>query len=200
MRTHLLVLLVLAGAMAPAVARAHPRIATDGLFIGARLEPGGALSLAYDLDIYLTGDRVLSLGPAASFSFLGEDGTDLGRRQDYLLAVDVLRVKVALTGGDSWVRPYLFLGGGFYYASLPEQRSGPREVFVLPDGAPATAELRYAALEAWGGLASGGAGLDLYVIDSLAFAVLLAGHLRIGDQDRVPLFFAETLVGLRFGL
>ncbi len=186
--------------LAPARALAHPRVASDGIFIGGRLEPGGALALAYDLDIYLTGDRLLSLGPAATFSFLGEDGRELGRQQDFLFAVDVLRFKVALNGGDNWARPYLFLGGGFYYASLPEQRSDPYDVFVLPDGTPATAELRFSAIEDVAGLASAGGGLDLYFIENLAVAFVLTTHLRIGDQARVPLFWAEALVGLRFGL
>jgi hypothetical protein len=186
--------------LAPSPASAHPTVASDGIYIGARLEPGAALALAWDLDIYLTGDRLLSLGPAVSFAFLGEDGRELGRQQDYLFSVDVLRFKLSLNGGDDWARPYLFLGGGFYYAFLPEQRSDPHDVFLLPDGTPATAELRYERIEDLAGLASAGGGVDLYVLDSFAIAASVVTHLRIGDQNRIPLFWAEALVGIRFGL
>lgn len=200
---HFLPMVALAAALlGPNRARAddHPTIASDGLFVGARLEPGGAFLLAYDLDIYLTGDRVLSLGPAASFAFLGEDGSDLGRRQDWLLTVDFLRFKVALTEGGSPLRPYLFFGGGMTYASLPAQESAERMVLVLPDETPATARIRYEAIEDFGGQLSAGGGADLYFIDNLAFSVALVAHLRLGDQDRIPLFWAEVMAGLRFGL
>lgn len=201
MPSRLLALLGVLTVLAPAAASADefPTTATDGLFVGARLEPGGALALAWDLDIYLTGDRVLSLGPAVSFAVLGEDGADLGRRQDALLAIDFLRLKVALNGGEDRFRPYLFLGGGLYYAWLPEQRSGPRDVF-LEDGTPGTAELRYAAAEELGGLLSLGVGGDLYFVDNFALAISVATHLRLSDADRVPLFWVETLLGIRFGL
>jgi hypothetical protein len=187
-------------ALAPDSAFAHPRIASDGIYIGARLEPGVAAAAAYDLDIYLTGDRFVSLGPAVSFSGLGEEGVDQGRRQEYLFAVDVLRVKVALNGGTDWVRPYLLAGGGFYYASLPEQRSAPRDVFLVPDGTAAVAELRYGALGVWGGLASVGAGADFYVVDSFALGLVLVAHVRLDDQERMPRFWSEALVGVRFGV
>ena len=183
----------------PAQAQDFPTLASDGLFVGGRLEPGGALLLGYDLDIYLTGDRVLSLGPAATFSFLGEDGADQGRRQDWLLTIDFLRVKVSIADGNSRVRPYLSLGGGMTYAALPEQTSGPIEV-VLEDGTLATAERRFAATEDFGGQISFGAGLDVYLIDSLAIAAAVVGHLRVHEQDRLPLFWTELMLGLRFGL
>lgn len=185
--------------IAPNAALAHPRIASDGAFIGARLEPGAALSVAYDLDIYLTGNRFVSIGPGASFSFLGEDGSEDGRRQDYLLAVDVLRVKVALNGGEDWLRPYLFVGGGFYWAMLPDQQGELHDV-VLEDGTLARGRNVYEGVEDVGGLGSLGAGLDMYVVDSFAIALLLVTHLRFSETDRVPLFWAETHLGLRFGL
>ena len=77
-----------------------------------------------------------SLGPAAVVSFLGEDGAELGRRQDFLIAVDALRFKLALNDGRRALRPFLFVGGGFYYASLPLQQSAPMQV-TLADGTPA---------------------------------------------------------------
>ena len=193
-------LLTLLGAPPAARADEFPTTASDGLFVGARLEPGGALALAWDLDVYLTGDRVLSLGPALTAAFLGTDGADLGRRQDLLLALDFLRLKVALNGGHDRFRPYLAVGGGIYYAWLPEQRSGPREVVVLPDETVATAELRYAEAEAFGGLLSLGGGADLYFVDNFAVAISLVAHLRLSGEERVPLFWVETLVGIRFGL
>ncbi len=194
-----LVMLLLIAVPAAASADEFPTTASDGLFVGARLEPGGALALSWDLDVYLTGDRVLSLGPAITGSFLGTDGSDLGRRQDLLLSLDVLRLKVALNGGHDRFRPYLAVGGGIYYAWLPEQRSGPREV-VLPDETVTTAELRYEQTEAFGGLLSIGGGADLYFVDNFGVAISLIGHLRLSGEERVPLFWVETLVGIRFGL
>jgi hypothetical protein len=141
----------------------------------------------------------VSIGPGASFSFLGEDGAEDGRRQEYLLAVDVLRVKVALNGGEDWLRPYLFVGGGFYWARLPDQQSELRDV-VLEDGTRTTARFVYDGIEDAGGLGSIGAGLDMYVVDSFAIALLVVTHLRFSETDRVPLFWAETHLGLRFGL
>ena len=199
MRALLLIAALLVSA-SPARADDHPTLASDGVFVGVRLEPGAALSLGYDLDIYLTGDRVLSVGPAATFAFLGEDGSDVGQRQDWLLAIDFLRVKVALNDGHGAARPYIFLGGGMFYASLPEQRSEPREVFLVPDGTPATAELRFAADERFGALLSSGLGLDVYFADGFGVAAVLASHVRLSDDGRVPDFWAELSVGLRFGL
>ncbi|MCA9608184.1 MAG: hypothetical protein KC619_21390 [Myxococcales bacterium] len=192
--------LLLLASLWPSAARADefPSVASDGLFVGARLEPGGALLLGYDLDIYLTGDRIVSLGPAASFAFLGEDGADQGRRQDWLLTVDFLRLKVSILG-ESRVRPYLAVGGGMTYASLPEQTSGPIDV-VLEDGTATTAERRYRATEDFGGQISLGAGLDVYLIENLAVCFAITGHLRLHEQERLPLFWSEIMAGLRFGL
>jgi hypothetical protein len=200
-RTAPLVLLVLL-ALAPSAARAdeHPTIASDGLFVGGRSEPGLALTLAYDLDIYLTDDRVISLGPAASFSFLGEDGSELGRRQEYLLAIDFLRLKVAMNDGHGPLRPYLFVGGGMSWARLPAQTSPPRDVLLVPDGTPAVAVTRFDAIDDLGALLSVGGGLDVYLVDSFGVALALAGHVRLSEADRLPLFWAEALVGVRFGM
>lgn len=193
-----LAVLAAASIAAPAQADEYPTVASDGLFVGARLEPGGALLLGYDLDVYLTGDRILSLGPTATFSFLGEDGADQGRRQDWLLTIDFLRLKVGLAGSGR-VRPYLALGGGMTYASLPEQTSGPIEV-VLPDGTITTAERRFAATEDFGGQLSMGGGLDVYFLSNLAFSISIAAHVRLHEQERLPLFWSELMAGLRFGL
>ena len=196
----LVVLLATLLGVSPATAQSYPTTASDGLFVGVRAEPGAALSLAYDLDIYLTGDRVLSLGPAVSFSFLSDSGSDFGRRQDALLQLDFLRLKVGLAGGNSRFRPHLLVGGGMYYAWLPEQRSAPRDVFVLPSGEPATAELRFESVEQFGAVLSLGAGLDVYLVDNFAIAIALVGHLRLSDEDRVPQFWSQALIGIRFGL
>ncbi|MGE0784561.1 MAG: hypothetical protein AB7S26_02660 [Sandaracinaceae bacterium] len=194
--------LALAAALPATSARAdnRPTIASDGLFIGMRLEPGVALLFAYDLDIYLTGDRLISLGPAASFAILDEDGVELGRRQDWLLTIDFLRLKVALIEGDSEIRPYLFVGGGMTYASLPQQETEPRDVLVLPDLTPASAIVRYPAIEDFGAQISFGAGFDWYLVDNFALAVGLAAHLRLTDEERLPLLWGELTAGIRFGL
>jgi len=203
-RGRLSLVVVALGALTLAPARSasadeFPSIASDGLFVGARLEPGGAFLLGYDLDIYLTGDRRLSLGPAVTFSFLGEDGSEQGRRQDWLLTLDFVRIKVGFTDAGSRVRPYLSLGGGMTYASLPSQTSGPIEV-ELPDGTVTSAERRYDALDDFGGQISAGGGFDLYMVENLAFTIAVMGHLRVHEQDRLPLFWSEIMAGLRFGL
>lgn len=184
----------------PSAARADemPTIASDGLFVGARLEPGGALLFGYDLDVYLTGDRVLSLGPALTFAFLGEDGADQGRRQDWLLTLDFLRLKVGFAA-EGQLRPYLSIGGGMTYASLPAQTSGTIEV-VLPDGTVTSAERRFSATEDFGGQLSIGGGLDAYLLPNLAVCVAVVGHLRLHTQERLPLFWSEVMAGIRFGL
>ena len=195
------IVLSLLSIASPIVARADefPTVASDGLFVGARLEPGGALLLGYDLDIYLTGDRVVSLGPAATFSFLGEDGAEQGRRQDWLLTIDFLRLKVGIGGGESRLRPYLSIGGGMTHAAYPAQSSGPIEV-VLADGSSVTGERRYGADEEFGGQISAGGGLDFYLVSNLALAVAVQGHLRLHERSRLPLFWTELMLGLRFGL
>lgn len=195
-------LLVAALSLAPSTAAADefPTIASDGLFLGARLEPGAALLFGYDLDIYLTGDRFISLGPAVTFAFLDDNGVELGRRQDWLLTVDFLRLKVSLIGGEGEFRPYLFIGGGMTYASLPEQETEERDVLVLPDRTPATAVVRYPQTEDFGAQISAGAGLDVYLIDNLALSMGLAAHVRVTDQERLPQTWAELLLGVRFGL
>lgn len=195
-----LILALLALAPSTALADERPTIASDGLFIGTRLEPGAALLFGYDLDIYLTGDRFISLGPAVSFAFLDEDGVELGRRQDWLLTVDFLRLKVSLIGGEGEFRPYLFLGGGMTYASLPQQETEERDVLVLPDETPATAIVRYPEIEDFGAQISAGAGLDMYLLDNFALAIGLAAHIRLTEQERLPLSWAEVLAGIRFGL
>ncbi len=195
-------LAALAVALFPAAASAdeHPTIASDGLYIGARLEPGGALLVGYDLDIYLTGDRLVSLGPAVTFAFLGEDGADLGRRQDWLLAVDFLRLKVSLIGGEGPFRPYLFLGGGMTYASLPAQETEPREVIVLPDRTPATAVIAHPQAETFNAQIAAGAGADLYLTDSFGLSLGVAARVRLTDDERMPLAWGEAFFGVRFGL
>ncbi|MBZ0115490.1 MAG: hypothetical protein K8H88_00745 [Sandaracinaceae bacterium] len=199
MRSRFALILFLFAMPLSAHAQRGPRIASDGLFIGARLEPGAALAVGWDLDVYVTGDRALSLGPAITFAFLGEDGVDLGRRQDFLFAVDALRFKASMMP-NSEIRPYVFLGGGFYYAQLPAQQSGPRTVLVLPDRTPAMALLDYAYREAAGGLLSGGIGFDGYLTSSFGLSVVVAAHIRLSDDDRVPLAWADAMLGIRFGL
>ena len=193
---------LLAAAVTPQTARAdrYPTISSDGLFFGARLDPGAALSLAYDLDIYLTGDRFLSVGPAVTFSFLGEDGSGDGQRQDWLLAIDFLRFKVAVTGPDGPFRVYVLIGGGMYLANLPEQESEELDVVLVPDGTPARAVIRYGALEGFGGLLTIGAGADWYLVDNFAIALQLVVSVRASEESRVPDYWGQALLGIRFGL
>jgi len=199
-RVLLPLLLALSALPATAAADERPTLASDGLFVGARLEPGAAFLLGWDLDIYVTGDRFLSLGPAATLAFLGEDGEELGRRQDWLLTLDFLRFKVSLTGGEGAVRPYLFLGGGMAYAWLPAQQTEAREVVLLPDETEAMAVIRYPEAEELAAQVSAGVGLDAYLADNFGLTVAVAAHVRLTEQERLPLSWAEILAGVRFGL
>jgi hypothetical protein len=187
-------------ALAPERARADfPTTASDGLFVGVRMEPGAGLLFGYDLDIYLTGDRMFSLGPAAMVTVLDSEGADQGRRQDFMVTVDALRFKLALNNGQGELRPFLFVGGGFYYASLPQQQSGLMPV-TLADGSPSSARRVFAALEDFGGHVSFGGGFDYYFADSWGLTLGYAIHVRVTEQERVPRFWSELAAGIRFGL
>lgn len=184
---------------APTLARADsPRISSDGLYLGARFEPGVAFTLAYDLDVYLSRDRFVSIGPAASMSFLGSNGSELGRRQDYLLAVDVARLKISLTQEPS-TRTYILVGGGFDIAHLPAQEGSLRDV-TLASGTVASARLTFPEQSSVNGLISVGLGFDAYLNSHFGLATALVSHIRVGGDDRVPRFWAELLFGFRFGL
>src|SRR4051794_33538176 len=106
-----------------AEARAHrrTRLASDGLYLGARIGPGIAPLAAWDLDVYLSPPHVASIGPAVSIAMLASEPAAPGMRQTLLLTVDVFRFKLGLAPPRSQVRPFVSLGAGFMYAQLPEQ-------------------------------------------------------------------------------
>lgn len=193
-----------ASLLAPEHAEAQrrlPRVSSDGIFLGMRGEPGYGLLLGYDLDIYLEPQHVVSLGPAASFSFLDETPDATGRRQELLLTVEVPRLKIALLreeGGS--IRVYLMTGVGFYYVSLPEQ-SGPLRDVRLTDGRilEQVAE-RFGALQQFGAMWSIGLGFDLFVTDALGFTGFVATYVRLDELLRMPQVWMQAGLGFRFGV
>lgn len=185
------------GPAAPARADGAPRIASDAFWVGARFGPDGALLAGYDLDVYLTDDRAISLGPGATISVLGKDAP-FGQRQDFLLVVDVLRFKVQLNeAGEEW-RPYFFVGGGFDYVSLPAAHE-PAE--VTPEGGMAvTGDHTVPDLREFQGIFSMGFGVDLFTGGAWALTAMLNNHFRIGGTDRVPVLWLDFAIGVRFGI
>lgn len=176
-----------------------PRVATDGLYVGARGEPDVALLLGWDLDLYITGTRAVSMGPAISLALLGEEPSAEGRRQEYLVTLDFLRWKFQLNRVGSPVRWHVLVGGGMYWASLPEQQ-GPMHEIVLEGGTTTTAFLNYPYVEGLGAHFSVGLGVDVFVGPSFGVSVFTLGRVRLDDEmDRIPRVWAETGLGIRFG-
>lgn len=183
---------------APARADGMPRIASDAFWVGARFGPDGALCAGYDLDVYLTDDRALSLGPGATISVLGKDAP-FGQRQDFLLVVDVLRFKVQLNeAGEEW-RPYFFLGGGFDYVSL---RAATETVEVTPEGStmPVTGVRALPKLHEFQGIFSMGLGADLFTGGAWALSMMINDHFRLSGTSRVPVMWLDFTIGVRFGI
>ncbi len=175
-----------------ASADTHPRMASDGIYIGTRLAPGSAFLAGWDLDVYLLKNRAVSLGPAASIALLGADRND-GMEQDALVTVD-LRLKIGLNHpGDAW-RPYLIVGGGVYWARFPDD-----ENVVEWRGEP----LRIAvpAADGFGGVFSLGVGGDVFVSRHWGVTASFVTHVRLSHfRDRMPALWAALSVGIRFGI
>jgi len=174
-----------------------PTVASDAFWVGVRFGPDSALLAGYDLDVYLTDDRALSLGPGATISVLGKDAP-FAERQDFLLVVDVLRFKVQLNeSGDEW-RPYFFLGGGFDYVSL---RAATEVAEVTPDGGmPVTGAHTAPELREFQGIFSMGFGADLFTGGAWALSAMLNNHIRLSGTSRVPVMWLDFAIGIRFGI
>lgn len=188
-------------AAAPREARAdrRPTLVTDGFYAGARLEPGIALSMAWDVDVYLRRSRAASVGPAVSVSVLN-GLADPGRVQDVLVAVDALRFKLgpSLAGGE-W-RPFASLGAGFTYARLPAGERTGVEVIPSPGAMPVRGSIQYPALEAFSPLISLGGGVDWFTDGPIALSGQIVGRLNPIGPERLPVAWLEVQLGLRFGL
>lgn len=197
-----LCLLALALGLGPAVAEARdrPSVATDAFYVGTRLAPGAALLAGWDLDVYLSRDRAVSIGPGVSVAVLGPD-SPAGTAQDILVAVDVARFKLQVnSAGDEW-RPYFMVGGGFAWVCQPGDTEGSVTITIGegPDDT-ATGARRYPARERFLGIVSFGAGADLFVGGPWALSAAVVTHVRAGDIARLPELWADLMLGIRFGL
>jgi hypothetical protein len=155
-----------------------PRYSSDGIYVGARVTPGVALYVAYDLDVYLDAGRRFSLGPGVGATFFGAEA-DVGQQQDYSIEVDPLRFKAQPTVGGH-IRPFGLVTAGFLYARYP-----------MP---PAAAADEWAATLAVGG------GADFWIEDHFALDVLLTSRFRLSASDALPIAWVELAVGGRFGM
>ena len=171
---------------------------SDALYVGARAEPGGAWNFAYDLDILVTDAASgVSLGPSFSVAFGGSSSNDLGRRQEYLLAADFLRVRVTLWQGYGF-RGMALAGAGMTLASLHDQSSAPHDA-LLADGTKVVVTDHHPYLLAPGAMLTLGVGADWYFDSHWGLCIFLVGHIRLDDQPRLPALWVELGVGVRFG-
>lgn len=171
---------------------------SDAVYVGGRLEPDGAWLLAYDLDILVTSPQVgISLGPNVSFAFGSDGGFDLGRRQEWLLAADLLRAR-ATVFQQYGARLMIVAGAGMWVASLYDQSTQPRPV-VLMDGTTVSASEHFGSLIAPGALVTVGASADWYWDSRWAISAYAVGHVRLDQENRMPAFWVELGVGFRLG-
>jgi len=189
--------LALTAAPAPAHADHGPRIASEAFWVGLRVGPDSALLMGYDLDVYLSDDRAISLGPGATFSVLGKDAP-FGQAQDFMLTVDVLRFKVGVNEpNDDW-RPYFFMGAGFDYVSL---QAATETLDLSPPGDPPSPIMHtLPALHEFEGAMTLGFGGDLFLGGAWAITTMVDGHLRLSGSSRVPLAWLDVALGIRFGI
>jgi hypothetical protein len=177
----------------------RPTLATDGFYVGMRVDPGVALLAGWDLDVYLMRDRIISIGPGVTLGVLGSPAAP-GRQQDLQLAVDVARFKVGLNApGGEW-RPFAMLGAGFSYTRLAEQRVAGVSVTPAGGGAAVSGEQVFPTLEEFAPIISFGAGADLFMNGPLGVTVLFASHFHPTGSPRVPDVWVDLALGIRFGL
>ncbi len=190
------------------IALASPRVASaqtasihnvsDAVYVGGRLEPDGAWLVAYDLDILVSSAQVgISVGPSVSLAFGSDGGSELGRRQEWLLAADVLRARVSVLQ-QYGARLSIVAGAGMWVASLWEQTTLPRQV-VLVDGTTASASEHFGSRIAPGALVTVGAAADWYWDNRWAISAYAVGHVRLDQENRMPAFWIELGVGFRLG-
>jgi hypothetical protein len=187
-------------AIAPGVSAQAASIhaTSDALYIGARAEPGGAWSFAYDLDILVSDPQSgVSLGPSISIAFGGTSSTDLGRRQEYLLTADFLRGRVTIWQGYGF-RGMALVGAGMTLASLYDQTSLPHDAW-LADGTSVVVTDHHPYALVPGAILTLGLGADWYFTSQWGLCAYLVGHIRLDEQPRMPALWVELGVGFRFG-
>ena len=188
------------GALVTTEARAdrRPSIASDAFYVGMRVGPGVALVGAWDLDVYLSRSRAVSLGPGVSVALLGSE-TRPGERQNVLVMGDVLRLKVQLNEAGGVWRPYFLLGGGAGFVWLRAE-DNPALTVTPPGGAPVTGRVAYAEVNEFFPAMVAGMGADIYVTNHVAIAFCALSRFRLTGTDRLPDAWAEMNLGVRFGL
>lgn len=173
-------------ALAPRVAGAtdeRPTLVSDAFYLGARAEPGWALAAGWDLDIYPTSDRAVSFGPGITVTALSTAAPS-PRTQSVMVSVDALRLKVGLNHPGGFFRPFALVAGGFLWTRFEQRIEGPAGGFD----------------ESFAGLATVGAGADLWGRGRFGVTALLLTRLRAFGSDRLPAAWFECSVGFRFGL
>jgi hypothetical protein len=175
-----------------ACADRKPTTATDGFFVGARLEPGVALLGGWDLDVYLVRDRSVAVGPGVTASVLSTTTSTPGQQQTFLLAADIVRLKIgpSVTGD---LRPFVTIGGGFSYARFAEQN-------ITTSGSSMAVALHYPSGEEFSPMASLGGGADWFLGGPVAVSLQMMAHYHIIGSSRMPDLWVDLAVGIRFGL
>ncbi len=187
----------------PSIAHAdrRPTLATDAFYVGVRIDPGIAMTAAWDVDVYLLRNRTLSLGPGVSISVLGSPATN-GRQQDFLLSVDVLRVKFGASSASGEWRPFVMAGGGFSFVRMPAQMVADVGVDVRGTNGTmrVTGTQTFPALDEFAPMVTIGAGLDFFSNGPLGATALLVAHFHPNGTSRMPDAWIEFALGVRFGL
>lgn len=188
------------GAAVTTEARAdrRPSIASDAFYVGMRVGPGVALVGAWDLDVYLSRSRAVSLGPGVSVALLGSEAQP-GERQNVLVMGDVLRLKVQLNEAGGVWRPYFLVGGGAGFVWLRAE-DNPSVTVTPPGGTPVTGRIAYGEVSEFFPAMVAGMGADLYLTNHVALAFCALSRFRLTGTERLPDAWAEMNVGVRFGL
>ncbi|MBL8679581.1 MAG: hypothetical protein JNK05_10465 [Myxococcales bacterium] len=181
-------MLIVCACVAAAPRSAHaiddrPTIVSDAFYVGARAEPGWALSLGWDLDVYPTSDRAVSLGPGLAVMVLSSDPPS-PRTPEVSVALDAVRAKIGLNASGGLFRPFALVGGGFQWTRFAQRIEAPvggrDELFT--------------------GLFTVGAGADVWSRGKFGVTTMLVTRIRAFGSDRVPTASFEWCVGFRFGL
>ena len=171
-------------ATSPVRADDEPTSISDGVYVGARIDPGVALLAGWDLDVYLRDDRAWSIGPGVFVAVLGV-GERAGMDQELFVAVDALRFEMQMSeAGGRW-RPFVVIGGGASYARLRAQGEAPD---------------RFEAAEKITALATIGGGADLFTGGPWALSTLVQARVHLWGSGRLPVVWLELATGVRFGL
>lgn len=196
----LFVLVLLLG-LVPVTARAQGRAVhsvSDAVYFGLSAGPAAAYTFAYDLDVLVTDTSTgISLGPSFSVAFGGDASAEHGLRQEYLLASDFVRVRATVVQRYG-LRVTVLLGGGMYFASLPDQTTVPHPA-QLPDLTPVVVTEHFPGVFVPGAMLTTGIGTDWYWDGRWGVGGYFVAHVRLDDQARMPSVWMEIGVGMRLG-